>query len=110
MKKIDFLNFIRNFNFYENRILRKQKEIRFNPTHILKGNQGHKLSEYPIIFENGRSNVSIFRRDEKIFIKPNGSFVFINDSLKKGEVQLVVGDSIRFGDSSESLKVIRIES
>ena len=88
----------------------KQKQVGINPTHILKGYQGHKLSESPIIFKNGNSNILIFKRDEKIFIEPNGTFIFINELLRKKEVQLVVGDSIKFGGSSESLKLISIET
>ncbi len=87
----------------------EQNKIGANPTHILKDCQGYKITKNPIIFKDGKSNVSIFKRDEKIFLEPNGNFVFINDSLEKKEVQIVVGDSIKFGGTSESLRAVSIE-
>ena len=100
-------------NFPNHSLIEKtkgQKNLEVNPTHILKGYQGHRLSESPIVFENGRSSVSIFKRDEKIFLDPQGTFVFINNSLKENEVQLVAGDSIKFGGNSEFLQAISIET
>ncbi len=88
----------------------ERKKTEKNPTHILRDNHGHKLSDSPIEFTNGNSKILIFKRDGEIFLEPNGSLVFINNSLEKKEARIIVGDSINFGGNSEFLKAIRIES
>ena len=88
----------------------ERKKTETNPTHILRDNQGHKLSDSPMEFTNGNSKIFIFKRDGEIFLEPNGALVFINNSLEKKEVRIVVGDSINFGGNSEFLKAISIKS
>ena len=88
----------------------ERKKTENNPTHILRDNQGHKLSDSPMEFTNGNSKIFIFKRDGKIFLEPNGALVFINNSLEKKEARIVVGDSINFGGNSQFLKAISIKS
>ena len=97
---------------------KKNKEIKSEmqqindlaPTHILKDNKGFRISEIPLQFAQKRSKISISKKNKKTVLNPHGNFVFINETLKNSEVEILIGDKIKFPSSSTYFEAKKIEN
>ena len=50
------------------------------------------------------------KRIKKTVLNPHGNFVFINETLKNSEVEILIGDKIKFPSSSTYFEAIKIEN
>ena len=87
----------------------KEKSFDSNPTHIIKNNIGYKISQDPVVFSRDSLTISIYKKDERSYMQPHNSFVFLNGELQNSEVQIVVGDLIKFPTESTYLKAVKVE-
>ena len=100
-------------NFPKKNKDRKTEKQQINdsvPTHILRDNKGFRITEIPLQFAQERSKISISKKNKKTFLDPHGNFIFINETLKNSEVEILIGDKIKFPSSSTYLKAIKIEN